>query len=761
MVSFSKKDNYLVWGIKGVMFLIPFIPLVVTTSGLFPYITGKNFAFRSLVEFAAALWVPLILTNKKYRPNNSPVLISILFFTFISGLADLLGVSPYNSFWSNYERMEGYITILHLTLFFMIISSVFRGKKDWIIFFNIFIVVSLIESSYALIASLQIPHSPQFGMIYGRRIYGTIGNPTFLASYLMLSIFIAFILIFNSKRRSLKLFYILIISVNAIAIYYSSSRGSILASIIGIGMIGLIYLFEKINPAGEKRVKKAVLSLVGIIIILSVLFVSFRNADIIKQDRTLSRFATIYSDDSAQNRINTWKLAWKGIKERPVLGWGQENFKGIYTVNPVPFTSAPLWFDRAHNIIIDWLVNAGVLGLFSYLAIFGAAFYVLTITIQKRIISKKEALTIVTALTVYFIQNLFTFDTINSYLLFIALLAYIDKADYIGEATNSNEFVDSGKIKIKSVYAALPALLLFSIVCYHVNYKPLKESRIIQVVNSPGKDKSYSDILNDFNETLSLNTFGNDSVRQIMGSISFSILNSNAVEQPGALDFIERTVEELEGGIGRNRYNLEYLTDVIILDQKISRYEDSFIDHTESLIRACINLNPLYERPYFILADTLARKKDYEKAVDIASKTAAQEPVNDAKYFELALIAILSSRDDIASSALEKVKTIRMAQYNYSFANENTLLEPGELRRLAQIYLDSNRSYDAINSYRQAISTIRNDGPTAARMHIKIANIFFAVGDRENAVKEVKKAAAIDPENFAGQVDHFINSLNN
>lgn len=761
MVSFKKIDNYLVWGIKGAMFLIPFIPLVVTTSALFPYITGKNFAFRILVEFAAALWVPLIFSSKQYRLNNSPILISILFFTVIVGLADLFGVSPYNSFWSNYERMEGYITILHLTLFFMIISSVLRCKKDWIILFKLFVLASMLAGLYALIASLQHTNSPQFAMIYGQRIYGTIGNPTFFASYLMLSMFIALILIFNTQSRSLKIFYLFIISINTIAIYYSSSRGSILAAIIGVGMMGLINILGKANPYGGKLIRKAVLSLISFFIILSVVFLSFRNADIIEQDRTLSRFATILSDDSSQSRINTWMLTWEGIKERPILGWGQENFKGIYTVNPVPFANDQLWFDRAHNIVIDWLVNAGILGLCSYLAIFGAAFYVLWIAFQKKTIPKNEALTIVTALTVYFIQNLFTFDTINSYLLFIVLLAYLDNIYSMKEATDLNEFVDSNKSIIKSIYVILPSLLILSIMFYHLNYKPFKESQFIQTINSSSKDNSYSKILNGFTRTLSLNTFGDDNIRQVMRSMSFSILHFNSLKQPGAMEFIEKTVEELEKGIGRNRFNLDYLTGVILLYNHISRYEPSFIDHTESLIRACINFNPRYERPYFMLADTLARKKDYEEAIDIASNIAAQEPVNSEKYFELALIGILSSRDDIASSALEKVKAIRVTEYDYSSADKNILLDVGELKRLAQIYMDTNRFYDAIHSYQQVIAYLQEYSPETALIHFKMANIFHIVGDRENAVKEIKKAAEIDPVNFAGKVDQFINSLNN
>lgn len=41
---------------------------------LFPYITGKNFGFRILVEIAAAAWVMLMILDKGFRPKKSILL---------------------------------------------------------------------------------------------------------------------------------------------------------------------------------------------------------------------------------------------------------------------------------------------------------------------------------------------------------------------------------------------------------------------------------------------------------------------------------------------------------------------------------------------------------------------------------------------------------------------------------------------------------------------------------------------------------------
>ncbi len=178
MSSNKKLETFYIWGIKIIIFLIPFLPLYVSPSMMFAYITGKNFAFRISVELATVLWLGLIVSNKEYRPRSSTMFLLILTFTFIVGLADLSGINPYKSFWSNYERMEGYLTILHLTFYFMIIKSILRTKNDWIVFLNIFLIAGMFVSSHALYQ--------KFVQGYAYRLYGIVGNPPFLASYLLL-----------------------------------------------------------------------------------------------------------------------------------------------------------------------------------------------------------------------------------------------------------------------------------------------------------------------------------------------------------------------------------------------------------------------------------------------------------------------------------------------------------------------------------------------------------------------------------------------
>ena len=56
------------WVVLAALFVIPFLVLYVSNSLFFPFITGKGFAFRILVEAAAAAWSDPPSATAKLRP---------------------------------------------------------------------------------------------------------------------------------------------------------------------------------------------------------------------------------------------------------------------------------------------------------------------------------------------------------------------------------------------------------------------------------------------------------------------------------------------------------------------------------------------------------------------------------------------------------------------------------------------------------------------------------------------------------------------
>lgn len=774
-----KIEKFYLWIIRITLFLIPFLPLYISPSMVFPYITGKNFAFRILVEFAGVLWVGLMIINKEYRLRNTTLVFFAFLFTFVVGLADLLGVNPYKSFWSNYERMEGYITILHLILYFMIIKSILKTKKDWKIFFNIFLLVSVFVSLFGLVEPKITTKSGRYLIEYGNRIASTIGNPPFFASYLLLSIFLGLILLVSTEKKYLKYIYLLPIGLNSLVIYLTASRGAILAGILGLMIFILFYIFKKTHTTKEKIFKVVAISILVIVIILPIVFWTFRNSEFIRHDKTLSRFTTMFSDTSFKNRITAWKMGLRGFKERPLLGWGQENFVSVYTANPIPFVEGWRFLDRAHNIVIDWLINAGILGLVSYLAIFGSAFYTLWKALQEKIISKNESIVIFTTLVVYFIQNLFTFDTINTYLIFFTLLAYIDNLmlSNLPLKKRKNEVnIDLKRLNVRPIIVTLFVLLNFVFVCYLINYKPIKKSKLIARIGiSFPKYNSYSVLLDDFKKALSYETFDDNIVRGMMLAVSRRIIQFEFFTKEGALNFIQKTVEELDNGITFNQYNLKYLTDVIYFYNLLASTEPPFIapEKVEALIKECIRINPEYQSLYMLLADVYYLKRDYERAYINVKKVVDKDPENDYKQLKLALAAILTSREDVVKKALKNVERIRKENNKNIASGKEPVFSLQDLNLIAQTYMKMKDYHRALQYYKKIIKTLPTRLDTEfegnfpkpkesvlAVYYLEIAKIYKYLGEKEKAIKEAKKALEVDPVNFTQKVNEFISSLN-
>ena len=442
------------------LFLVPFIPFLVFSSFFFPYITTKAFTWRIIVEVVFAAWLILAVWEPEYRPKKSILLYSVFTFLAVIGLADLFGVDRSASFWSNFERMEGYISLLHLGAFFLVISSVFK-EEHWKSWWNTSLVASAIMGGYAFMQIIGAMSPSQGGV----RVDGTFGNAIYLAVYMLIHIFIAlFYMLRGWKNRNLRWTYGILVLFQIFIIYYTATRGAILGLLGGLFIVALINVMNKEDTA----VRKASMALIAAIVVLIGGFFLAKNTTFVSQSPVLSRFSTLtLAEIKNQGRYYVWPIALEGFKEKPILGWGQENFGYVFQKHykPEMYRLEP-WFDRAHNIFLDWAVVGGILGLLSYLGLYAAFLYIVWRREDNFTFSEKSVLT--GLLAAYFFHNFFVFDHLTSYVLFFSLLAYL-QSRVPGQVVSAKIISDS---KIKKI--ALPAVaLVLAFSLSYINFKPL------------------------------------------------------------------------------------------------------------------------------------------------------------------------------------------------------------------------------------------------------------------------------------------------
>mgnify|MGYP003393715902 CR=1 FL=1 len=136
-----------------------------------------------------------------------------------------------------------------------------------------------------------------------------------------------------------------------------------------------------------------------------------------------------YIEASTAARILVWQGAFSAIQERPLLGWGPDNFERAFQGhfdNRLYETEniGEIWFDRAHNIIVDTLVDVGFVGALASGALVGAFVLVVYRARKKGLLQDTEAVLLVALPVAHFLQLQTAFDTVSSYTLLGVLVGY-------------------------------------------------------------------------------------------------------------------------------------------------------------------------------------------------------------------------------------------------------------------------------------------------------------------------------------------------
>ena len=525
------------------------------------------------MEIILALWLMLALRDPVYRPKSSWLFKSFAALIVILILATVWGVNPYHSFWSNYERMEGLASYLHLFAYFLVLISVMKTEKLWSWFLHSSLVVNLIIGIYALF------------QLYGQlvihqgstRLDATLGNSSYLAVYELFHIFLLAFLIFrllnnsrwreNLSQRLLGIGYLILLVLNLVILYKTETRGAILGLIGGAFITALwLAIFANRVNVNESKIKRHAVGGLVILVVFVGLFLAARESSFVKNEPTLARLASIsLNEKTTRSRFMIWDMSWQGFKEHPILGWGPENYIIVFNkyYNPLMYDQEQ-WFDRSHNVIFDWLISAGALGLLLYLSLFIFAIYYLIRGRRDDTFSLLEQATIAGLLTAYFIHNFFVFDQLISHLMFFALLAYLHtrvSKDWL------NKFAPAPRAFAVSGSAVAIVGLVF--VFYFINLKPMFASSALinalswqsDIRNSSGNIVRPADPAKSFTyfeKVFAYDTFASTEATEQLTSIVPTIMNNSEVPDAIKQKYLNLIAERLEAEITRAPGNARY-----------------------------------------------------------------------------------------------------------------------------------------------------------------------------------------------------------
>jgi len=515
------------WAAVIPLFIIPFLPLYSEGHLFFPFIAGKGFAFRILVEIALAAWVLLALVDKRYRPKWSWTLViygALVVWMFI---ADLFAANPHKAFWSNYERMDGFVTLIHAFLFFVIAGSVLTVGNLWKKWWHTALAASTLVAVHGM---LQLGG---FAVIHqgGVRLDANVGNAAYLAAYLL---FIIAIAVWQSAEAKGWLRYALaaLAAVHTWLLISTATRGALLGFVGAVILCALMLAFQ----SGKNGRRIGVGIIAGMVLLIGGFF-AMRDTAFVSSDPVLSRIASVSLADG-MTRFSLWNMAYQGALERPLTGWGHEGFTYIFTkhFDPALYAQEP-WFDRAHNVFIDWLVYGGVPAFVLFIALLICG----VVALARAKLPRFERIVFIGAIAAYAFQALFVFDNLLSYIFLAAILA----AAHAGTARTITRLETLPEVPIRPlIRVALPIVaVIAAVTTYFVNVPGIQGG--LSVIDAIGKRSDPSAVAREYQAALQSGSFATQEIREQLAGFATSIAANNALPIEFRQEVLLFTISEM------------------------------------------------------------------------------------------------------------------------------------------------------------------------------------------------------------------------
>jgi O-antigen ligase/Flp pilus assembly protein TadD len=686
-------------------------------------------------------------------------MVALASFVAIVLAADIFGANPFRSFWSNYERMEGFVGLIHLFGYFIVAGSVLSTEKLWTRFFHTITLTSVIMIFYGLLQLTGVEKINQSA----NRLDGTFGNAAYLAIYMLFSIaFTAFLLVRHKGSNFTKWVYGVIIFFQIMILYYTGTRGVILGFAVGVVFSSVLTLML---VKKNRLVRNFSLGIIGALILVVASLGAVRDAAFVKENPVLDRVASFSIKEALNNpRFMVWGMAVDGFKERPILGWGQENFNLVFNkyYDPKMYTQEQ-WFDRAHNIFFDWLIAGGVLGLLGYLSLFLAAFVLIwkneglnTTAGETRFARFKNAFksylsgersqkaieaSILSGLLVaYFVNNTFVFDNLFSYILFFSLLAYLHHLHAGGKALsaqvqkNPQKARKSAGSEIPFIVIGSPALVVFLAVMYFVNLRPLYANQaLINGIQPHGASRTFTnENLQGFKDAVGYDTFGNGEAREQILQSAMQVKDSpadNKLKQE-AFDFAkEQILLQIQDAPGDARYEM-------FAGMLFFRYgmNDEAVAHFEQAHK----FSPNKQTIDFNLILGYINAKRFDEAYALAKQAYESEPLfqDSAKYY--AITALFKGDEQFANDLL--VKTYGTDLY-YDETLINVYAQLGKFDKVTEV-----------------LQKKLSDGGDDPQTRLRLAATYLEAGKKTESLAEIQKIIDAHPD-FKAQGESYMNQI--
>jgi len=414
----SLPSKVIHWSFYLLFFLVPLI-FLPNTSELFEF--NKMVVTYFLTAIITGAWITEIILKKRFIFKRTSLDWPILIFLVTQLLSYLVSIDPRTSLLGYYSRFNGgLISMLCYSLLYWAFVTFMDRKSTLNAIAYSLLPTAILVCFYGILQHFGIDDQIWVQDVKNR-VFSTLGQPNWLAAYLVALIYIPLSKIVkpqipnsnNQINPKIKTFeklkfenYLVIgnwlfVILLFITLLFTKSRSGLLAFGISSVVFWGLTIFQNITPFPPLRLRGGIKEGVikpFLVFFLLTLTLTLTISNPLRDQYVLKYFSnsppTTYNQkqtgpalevggtESGVIRKIVWTGAlriWQSSAKTFWLGSGPETFAmAYYQHRPIEHNSTSEWellYNKAHNEFLNYLATTGLLGLGSYLLLLCAMFY--------------------------------------------------------------------------------------------------------------------------------------------------------------------------------------------------------------------------------------------------------------------------------------------------------------------------------------------------------------------------------------------------
>ncbi|MCP5002713.1 MAG: hypothetical protein GY941_01990 [Planctomycetes bacterium] len=399
----------------------------------------------------------------------------------------------------------------------------------------------------------------------------------------------------------------------------------------------------------------------------------FRNSPDFQKLPTLRRFTDVsLTEGTAGTRIMFWDIAIDAMKEKPVFGWGPNNycyaFDKFYNPILLKYGIGETWADYAHNVVLNTFAEEGIFGVVAYLLLNILPIILLWQRYRHGEVNRHITCMGTAIIVSHFVNNLFLFETPVSYLYFILFLAFLN-----------SELYHKREVTIKARRSFYPFIVviavLISVLVWFTNVKVARSNIALCDAMRFVKEYKAKPAISAFDRSVKLSSIHSDDARNYLGAAV--IKRAEGYFRNGREDELKLLLTTMYDELGKSK--IHHPLDIIVTidrGQIANLLSGIFNDHTrnkqvEKELEEAIKLSPKRQEIRFVQSAIKMNLEKPQEAAGLLQTAIENAPGVGMSWCRLALLYNSMGHKDEAIQLIETAK-----EYGVNFRqNDKELIE--------------------------------------------------------------------------------------